>query len=380
MYALQSPGNKSTAQNAEKPSAFRMLYLLVMESPFSKRKVYLDVIRILAIFLVVYNHTSAYSVPFHHSATTLLGFSSLVISICDKMAVPLFFMISGALLLPKEESIKKIFTKRILRYLIVIILFQMAQHGYSWIIMHQTFTPMVFIKNCLIGVVPSSSSAWAVWFLYAYLAFLFMLPILRIMVKHMKNEHFIYLFLLQIAFCAFLPVHCTGCSSWLPFFNKVYLYVIAGYYIENRINIDSITNKWKASLCLASASFILISALMCELARRLYRLDYVTDNVLCFQGGLLIPCITLYLFVKCWFFRPISCKSAEWITRLGGATFTVMLCENMLRHGAGMIVPLFINLDYPAYPSQICIVILTCLTGLSIGLMLKQIPGIRTLV
>jgi surface polysaccharide O-acyltransferase-like enzyme len=39
-----------------------------------------------------------------------------------KMGVPLFFMASGALLLGKEESIKKVIKSRFLRYLTVLII------------------------------------------------------------------------------------------------------------------------------------------------------------------------------------------------------------------------------------------------------------------
>ena len=62
-----------------------------------ERKLYLELLRAIAIFLVVLNHNSAYAyylqVPQLPVRLLFSGLSALV-----KTAVPLFFMISGATL------------------------------------------------------------------------------------------------------------------------------------------------------------------------------------------------------------------------------------------------------------------------------------------
>ena len=76
-----------------------------------KKKYYLEVIRILAILMVMYNHSAAF-MSFSNQSGVEYAISFLFSMVC-KGAVPLFFMVSGALLLGKNESGKDLFQKRI---------------------------------------------------------------------------------------------------------------------------------------------------------------------------------------------------------------------------------------------------------------------------
>ena len=87
------------------------------------RLVHPDILRILAIYLVAFNHTGDRGyMLFADSAGSALYFPYMAFSVLCKIAVPIFFMISGALLLPKEESFKQLFQKRVLRMAVVLIL------------------------------------------------------------------------------------------------------------------------------------------------------------------------------------------------------------------------------------------------------------------
>ena len=83
-----------------------------------KKKYYLEVIRILAILMVMYNHSAAF-MSFSNQSGVEYAISFLFSMVC-KGAVPLFFMVSGALLLGKNESGKDLFQKRILRMILVL--------------------------------------------------------------------------------------------------------------------------------------------------------------------------------------------------------------------------------------------------------------------
>ena len=86
------------------------------------KKIYIEVLRCIAIFFVIFNHTEEYGFDLYkETAETLPYIIYLTISILCKAAVPIFFMISGAMLLGKEESIKTLYKKRVLRFLMVII-------------------------------------------------------------------------------------------------------------------------------------------------------------------------------------------------------------------------------------------------------------------
>ena len=81
----------------------------------SKRKIHIDILRIFAALLVIFNHTSGFY--YYHTYVNIWESGIFVVlSVITKIAVSIFFMISGALLLGKEESYTVLFTKRILQF------------------------------------------------------------------------------------------------------------------------------------------------------------------------------------------------------------------------------------------------------------------------
>lgn len=108
-------------------------------------------------------------------------------------AVPIFFMISGALLLPKKESLKELFQKRILRMVLVLLVFSGVQYVLLLLEGRAAFSGKAVVQAVLQdGVIPSY------WFLYAYIAYLLLLPILRKMAEVMSKHDYLYLFALLL--------------------------------------------------------------------------------------------------------------------------------------------------------------------------------------
>lgn len=100
--------------------------------PRGSRKLYLDLIRAVSIFLVIFNHTGIKGFMLYSVATQspLYPFY-MFLSVACKPAVPLFWMVSGALLLPKEESIGRVYRHRVLRMVIVLVLFSAIYYGWQ---------------------------------------------------------------------------------------------------------------------------------------------------------------------------------------------------------------------------------------------------------
>ncbi|MDE6212988.1 MAG: acyltransferase, partial [Lachnospiraceae bacterium] len=75
------------------------------------KKVYYEWIRLIACFFVIFNHLKGY-VLFMNASGIKQAFY-MVLSAITKINVPLFFMVSGALLLEKQENIVTVLKKRI---------------------------------------------------------------------------------------------------------------------------------------------------------------------------------------------------------------------------------------------------------------------------
>ena len=82
-----------------------------------KRILYLDIIKVFALLFVIFNHTDDILIS-SYMYIRIIHNSLFYLS---KSAVPLFLMVSGALLIDKKDSIPKLI-KRIIRVLIPLII------------------------------------------------------------------------------------------------------------------------------------------------------------------------------------------------------------------------------------------------------------------
>ena len=103
-----------------------ILISIAMENK-QNRQFYIDMIRAYATFLVVFSHVFAPLVWAYNTTSEPVW---LVMNVCDALirpCVPLFVMISGALLLnpSREESISLFLKKRLTKILVPLILWSL---------------------------------------------------------------------------------------------------------------------------------------------------------------------------------------------------------------------------------------------------------------
>ena len=124
------------------------------------RSLYLDLLRIIACLMVIFNHTNERG--FYRFPADDLGsasfFLDMTMSVICKAGVPLFFMISGALLIDKEESWKSTF-RRMIRIGIDLFVFSLL---YFWIDSLLLGTPFS-LPDTLSAMV--GSNYWHLWYL-----------------------------------------------------------------------------------------------------------------------------------------------------------------------------------------------------------------------
>ncbi len=162
----------------------------------SKHKVYLDLLRILAIYLVLFSHTGLIGNKLYTTASNkALQILYAMFDCFRTINNPLLFMISGALLLGKNENLDVIWRKRVLRFMVCLLLFSYVQAIWNYYCSPNVdeFNPWNIFKKLLSGPIRSQY-----WYLYSYISFLVMLPFLRNIAQQMNDVQFKYLLALTL--------------------------------------------------------------------------------------------------------------------------------------------------------------------------------------
>lgn len=229
-----------------------------------RREPYLDVLRIVGCLMVIFNHTNERG--FYRFPADELGsgsfFLDMTMSMICKAGVPLFFMISGALLIGKEESWSRTF-RRMIRIGVDLIVFSLLYFWIDSLLLGNPFS--------LTGTLPAmiGTNYWHLWYLYAYLIFLLTLPILRKLATGLDERTSRFLLLIAMIFMAvfpvlkeFLPMGIND-NLDIPWITaNIFIYPMAGYVLTHKIPKEVFTGKriglmWILNLCCFIAAEII---------------------------------------------------------------------------------------------------------------------------
>lgn len=354
----------------------------------NKRKAYLDWLRVIAIALVIYNHLPAYALCEENGTGQLFyGFLAAV----TRMNVPLFLMVSGALLLNRDEDLRTLLKKRVLRFAAVIALFYTGLYLLSLLhdtILHGTafaFSPKELIYGLFSrSLIPRVAGPY--WYLYAYLGYLLMLPFLRSIARGMQKSHFMLLLVLHAAVFTVLPLtnlllSACGAQPLTPTADfsiplavtHIIFYPLVGYWLEHRTDAAALSRKQLAVLIAASlAGLAGVDLLYCKTgsAGALSMFDWVAA-------------MTVFLLVKHTTLARDPGKEAEKPSRLirtiSTCTFGIYLLDPYLKlilfgayyKFASRLPELLSSLIWIPISIAVC-------SGLT--WLLKKLPGFRKLL
>jgi surface polysaccharide O-acyltransferase-like enzyme len=160
-----------------------------------RRVLWADVVRITAIYFVVQIHTFpllSHVQPYLYWPLSFLTKFSVV-------CVPLFVMLSGALLLRKEETYPLFFKKRIVKIGIPWIVWTVIYMAYEYYFHHdqviQESSLHFFIRMFLSNL----------WFLPLIFSLYLLTPLFRIFTKYAKKVDYVYLLSIWFLFISLMP-------------------------------------------------------------------------------------------------------------------------------------------------------------------------------
>lgn len=347
------------------------------------RKTYLDILRIFANFLVIFNHTIGFSL-YQHSAGIPKTVFYTFLSILTKINVPLFFMISGALLLGKEEEIGYILKKRVFRFFLLIT----CASTFMYILkMPHAVTPAKLINNIFTCYIDGSY-----WYLYAHLAFLLMLPYLRRIVRSFTQKDFLYIVGTHFILFTILPIvdyllftttgnHFTLYSEInLPLMTvKAFFYPIIGYYLDKHVDIDKVS--FKTFLPLFGVSIAGIGITEIFTIHQGLRTGYTEDFFELFD---FVLAMTMFLFVKYLIVNRDCLKKLPFLTKAVGfaapLTLGIYLLDPCWKYLIEAPIKLFLDSYLPTLLNSVVYCFISMLLGGCVTYILKKLPFFKTIL
>lgn len=335
-----------------------------------KKIAYLEILRVIAIWGVLFCHTGHEGV--HHYLETdnavNYWFGILVVSV-SQYCIPLFFMITGALLLKREESISYVFRHRIFKMILITHLVVLLQCLWNYKI-----NPLIgFNMKIYFASVFQGSASTPHWFLYQYISLLLILPFLQRLVKVIPDKSwFLYLFLADRVINGFFPI-LSYYQNWgdslleLPMFPEVVINCLIGYYL---VNCSEDTFYKKRNI----AALIMVSLLLIAETMHINHLSIPEKQIAAF-GETFAPVYALTLFVIVryichqWKMPPVIEKVSYFA---GSGVFGTYLIEGQLRH---IFHPIYVvlNTRIHAYPAAFIWISVSVLAGILVSNLFKRI-------
>lgn len=340
-------------------------------------KIYPEFLRLIACFLVIANHTVMYTII--PNTPGKLWYGSWVYFFISKIAVPVFLMISGALLLGKQDTYKKTFG-RVVRVLIALVVFSFVYYLNGVLKGEAGFSILEFVRTVYHGPITN-----AYWYMYLYMALLICMPFLQKMVKSMQEKDYRVFFLVSFVILGTIPILSHYWGSFTPAEDfKLYVfatyigYLMAGYYIDRFFDITKI----KVIVC--SILFVAMDVFLVVLTKSEYNRDQ--GQYFFYDDITLLPIIFLsvsvfiifkYLFeiIPVAKDKAYSEKTSKIIRELGACTF-----------GAYLIADLFLEKlvfvkdalwDISQLVSIIVLQIVVYIASMLVAFVLRRIPFVK---
>ena len=325
-----------------------------------KRYLQYDILRLLACLMIVAMHSPM-------SGSECDGFLLSSLSYLTASGIGLFFMVSGALLLPVKESTKLFIKKRFAKIAIPTIV---------WTIFYLCCN--VWLKNepltlrAVLSIPFSAQGNPVLWFIYTLLGLYLLAPILsRWLAVAGRKELEFYLCIWTISLCYPLLTMIvdvnTSITGILYYFSGYIGYFVLGYYC--RIYPERLSFRW-----LLPAMVIAIAIpVVCTLSH--VEIDFYS----------LFWYLSIFVAVQCVFWwKVIGCVSAKWLNgkecpvlaEVSKLTFEIYLVHIFIMRYLLWKWDFILGI-HPYWFQTVVIIILTFMSSLAVSYLISLLPFSR---
>lgn len=351
-----------------------------------KKRVWsLDILRIIAVGCVVMLHVSYGGVSLFNIKSTYYWVASILYGLTC-MAVPLFVMISGALMLNEDKKItnRSIF-KRIVKFIFILFIWAFIYAIFEKVFKTVSHGKTVNVCDVIIYMIEGH---YHLWYMFMLIGLYLITPILRLFVKRENKNYVKYFILIAVAVQFIEPaidfiiklIYPTAANYYMDFINKFHIsfvckyvtYYLLGWYFTN-IEINKSKRVCIYIIGLVGMLFTVIGIPLFLLKG--IRLDNVFYNNLSINVLSYSSMFFLFVLLRCRNLEVKNDKYARGTIELSKLSFGVYLIHDIIRQVLnGLIVSgnLLVNC--------VLIFVITFILSYVLTYILSKIPIVKKII
>ena len=346
-------------------------------APARERIGWVDLLRVIACFLVVFSHScDAFVAVFDSDRATFL--QGALAGSFVRACVPLFVMMSGVLLLPVRTGTGAFYRKRIGRVLLALVFWSLTLPVLYYLYMRYVGTSSPSIDPALFTGEATLHKMWTfvfnfcydttpLWYLYMLIGLYLIMPLIspwleRASRRELQSVLAIWGVTLLLPYVKMLApalgyTGLYGVCDWNEFGTFHYVSGFAGYLVLAFYLVKFPPAwDWRRTLAVCIPMFIagyLITAFGYVALQNHFPGNYAYLEIVWYFAGINVFMMTYPVFV---IVRKLDFKPRAWLSRLAGATFGIYLCHFILVQAGYDLVA-----RIPALPTLLRILLIACL-------------------
>jgi surface polysaccharide O-acyltransferase-like enzyme len=179
-----------------------------------------------------------------------------------RFAVPVFVMITGALLLHREYEIGSFLKKRLVRVAVPFLFWSLVYIGYSLYNEEIAFTGDVWANVKIVLHLLKTGSSYHLWYVYMLIGLYFFIPVIGKFVRHASEKEILYFLVVWFAVMLITQPYLVrfNPSVDMHYFAGFVGYLVLGHYLAFKdFNIKRL-RLWMILLFLFSVALITIGS------------------------------------------------------------------------------------------------------------------------
>jgi len=253
-------------------------------------KNYISNLRNIATFAVIVLHVTA---PFVFQFNKISFASWQLANLIDSMlrfSVPVFVMISGAVLLDRSEPLNIFLSKRLKRIFIPFLFWSIVYFIFVYAGELEKFSVLHFSEILINKLL--KGTYYHLWYVYMILGIYLFIPIIRKWAQNSTKQELQY-FLLLWTITLFIN---TDIAKYLPsieilYFSKYLGYLVLGHYLDKHIEINNSRTKLYSILYILGAALTLLSTSYLSVIQNKLNIsyyNYLSPNVCLMAIGIFL--------------------------------------------------------------------------------------------